>query len=130
MKKLIALTAVLALVAACGAEEQTGPKYATNLNAVTEYLVSGACEHIGAGDAGDYVLKCAPSDVFDEALSAQKTAKVLSAQIDITAALADTEHVYVNVAPNETCPMAVLIAGANINDMYASVVCPEGYVAE
>ncbi len=135
MKKIIGLAALVALVAGCGEEQKpTGPKFATNLTEVTEYLVSGACEHIGAGDMGDYVLKCAPSDAFAPALAAQKTARILSANVDVATLTADTTSVYVNVVATEECPMRVVVAGeydlSDGGDMYAAIVCPEGTVAE
>ncbi len=129
MKKIISVAAVLALLAGC-AEEQVGPKYATNLTPITEYLVSGACVHIGAGARGDYVMKCTPNSVFADAMAAQKTVKFLSVDIDVDAALADMAHVYVNVVPTDACPMRIAVPGDAVNGRYASVVCPEGYVAE
>ncbi len=125
MKKVFGSLAVLALVAGCSSE----PKNATNLGAVSDYINSGVCQLVATGAQNDIVLKCAPNEIFDTVFAADKSAKVLSAEFDIAAALADTAFVYVNIVPDETCPVRVLVPGSNIDDMYAVQVCAEPVAA-
>ncbi len=126
MKKVLGSLAVLALVAGCSSEQ----KNATNLVQVTEYLNSGVCQVVATGEQNDVVLKCAPNAVFDEAFAADKTAQFLSAQIDLVAAAADTEAVYLNIVPDGKCPIRVLVPGSDVEGLYATQICVPEMPAE
>ena len=114
MKKLLLILPVVAL-AACNQQPKT--------------LISG-CENVGS-DEFSTTYKCPVSEELVAIQGAEANAMFKSGNIDLNAAAADAEHIYVNVSAEDKCPAEgqvayrVMVKNPVLDGkaMYAVVIC-------
>lgn len=85
MKKYMFVGFAAAVLAGCGDK--------------TETFIGAECERVATGENGDYVLKCPITPEL--AMVQQQDANARFASVNPTEYATDSEHIYVNVVPND-----------------------------
>ena len=90
MKKLLIYGAAIAAIAGCSAKEET--------NEVK--IFDASCEKIVAFEQGDMIVKCPTNETLAALQEQEPTGKFVQGEgFNFEEAVADAEHVYVNVIP-------------------------------